>query len=246
MIAHIGGVGREADHLQVGERGLEGEGDHDRRGDGVPRHHDVVKRMTAAEHRPVLGMLGLVGPVVLAVEVDQLVREEELQLGVPQLVEHAVDRHVAHRGRRAEAGHPRLELAGLILRQRHGAVVQLEHAGPAFVGLFVELGARQCRLHRVGSRILLALDGHIFAVRDLVGLVEGLPLLDGDAVGIAHLGRKERLPRHVGGRPVGIPRNIVPLGTLEHRRHSDLPFAGHTGAPRRLAAAPATPAILMS
>ena len=145
-------------------------------------------------------------------------REEELQLGVPQLVEHAVDRHVAHRRRGAEARHPRLELAGLILGERHGAVVQLEHARPAFVGLVVELGARQRRLHRVRGRILLALDVHVFAVGDLVGLVEGLPLLGGDAVGIAHLGRKELLLRDVGGRPVGIPRDIVPLGAFEHRQ----------------------------
>ena len=138
MIAQVGGVGGEPDHLQVGERGLEGEGDHHGRRDGVPRHHDVVHRVAAAEHRPVLGVLGLVGPVVLAVEVDQLVREEELQLGVPHLVEHAVDRHVAHGGRRAEAGHPRLELAGLVLGERDGAVVQLEHARPALVGLLVE------------------------------------------------------------------------------------------------------------
>ena len=69
-----------------------------------------------------LGVLGLMRPVVLAVEVDQLVREEELQLRVPHLVEHAVDRHVAHRvSEGAEAGHPRLELAGLILGQGHGA-----------------------------------------------------------------------------------------------------------------------------
>ena len=158
------------------------------------------------------------GPVVLAIQVNQLVREEELQLGVPQLVEHAVDRHVAHRGRRAEARHPRLELAGLVLGQRHGAIVQLEHAGPALVGLVVELGARQRRLHRVGGRILLALDAHVLAVRDLVRLVESLPLLGGNAVGIAHLGWKQLLLRDVGGRPVGIPRDIVPLGALEHRR----------------------------
>ena len=219
VVAHVRGVGREPDHLEVGERGLEREGDHDRGGHGVAGHHDVVHRVAAAEHRPVPRVLRPVGPVILAVAAHQLVREVELELGVTQLVQHPVDGHVAHGRRRTEAGHPGLELAGLVFRQRHRAVVELQHARPALVGLIVELRPRQRRLHRIGGGILLALDVHVFPVGDLVGFVEGFPLGERNAVGIAHGGRKKRLPRDVGRGPVGVPRDVVPVRALEHCRH---------------------------
>ena len=67
--------------------------------------------------------------------------KEQLQLGVAQLVEHAVGGHIAHRRRGSEAHHARLELAGLIFGQGHGAVMQLEHAGPALIQSVMEFGA---------------------------------------------------------------------------------------------------------
>ena len=222
-IADVGGICRKTDHLDIRQAGLESEIQHDRRGDGITRHHHVVERMAAADCRPVVAALRLLRPVELPVERRKLVGKRELDLSVPQFVEHTEGRHVAHAGRPAEARHAGTGLPGLVLRQGDRRIVQLQEAEIGRVGLLVVFRALQRRAHRIGATVLLALDRDILAIGDLVGLVVGLPLRDRDAVGIAHFRREHLGLGNVGRRPVGGARQIVPFRAFEHCHLSTAP-----------------------
>ena len=215
VIAGLGRVCREPDELQVGEALLEGEVGHDRGADRVAGVLDVVERMAQADDDPVLGLRRLVRPVEHLVLLDEFVGEIHLDLAVAHLVEGAEGRHVAHPRRAAEARHPGEGRRRVELGEADRAEVQREQGLPVRRGVLEVVRARQRRLHRIGADVLVALGLDIVAVADLVGLVEGLPLLDRNPERIAELGREQLVLVDVAGRPVGRPREVVPIVHLK-------------------------------
>ncbi len=214
-VARLRRVRCETQELHVGEAGLEGEGQHHRDLGRASRHEEIVKGVARRDRRPFVGVIGLVRPVELAVLGRVFVREVELDLGVAVLVHHAEGGHVAHAGRPAEATHARLRAHRGVFAERDRAVMGFQDRAPAGIGVLVDARALERGLHRIGARVLLALDAHVFRIGRLVRLVVDVPLGHRHAHRAGHDVRKEVGLGDVFRRPVGGARDVVPFMAFE-------------------------------
>ena len=97
------------------------------------------------------------------------------------------------------------------------------------VSRLVEFRSRQGRFDRVCTGILLALKLDIFAVRNLEGLVVGLPLGHRNTERIALDGREKLFLGNELRRPIRRSCQIVPCASLEQCHFQLRPFHSATG-----------------
>ncbi len=153
-------------------------------------HHDVVEEVPGRDHGPFVGVVGLEGPVHLAVFGDVLVGEAELHLAVADFVQTAQRGHVAHARRPGETHHARLGAGGRVFAAGNRAVVSLHHRFPARIGVLEDAATLERGFHGVGPGVLVALDLDVFRVGLLVGLVVLFPGVLGQAEGARERGWK--------------------------------------------------------
>ena len=132
-VAGLQGVGRQRHELKVGEPGLECERQLDGQVHDVWGCHHAVEQVPRRERHPVVGVEGLLGPVVLRVLGDELVTEEGRDLRVPHLVELPERGHVAPGCVQAEPRHLQLAEDRGVLDQGDAAEVHLGGGLPALV-----------------------------------------------------------------------------------------------------------------
>ena len=221
-----------AQELQVGEAGLEGEGELDRRGHRIVGGEHVVEQVPGRDRAPLVGVQGLVRPVHPGLFVQQGIGEVGLDLAVPGLVQAAERGHVAPRGGPAEPAHPGLPDARQVLRDGDRPVVRDDRRLPARVELIEHPGPADHRVHRVHARVLAHLVVHVLGVGDLVRLVPAPPALGRDTVRVRQLLRPRLLLVHVGQGPVHVPGEVVPLGSSQSGHASSVhAVLGQVAAP---------------
>jgi hypothetical protein len=210
-VAGLHRVCGHAEELQVGEAGLEGERELDRHRYGVVRQEHVVEEVASGDDAPLVGVVGLVRPVELRLLGQGLVRDVRLQLTMTGLIESAEGRHVAPGRGAAEAGHAGLADAGLVLRDRDGAVVRDDGRTPAGLELVPDVGAVEDVVDGVHAGVLAGLVVHVLRVGDFVRLVPCPPVVGRHTEAVRQFRRESLVLRDVGQVPVHVTREVVPL-----------------------------------
>ena len=157
-------VGGERDELDVGEAVLDGQVRGQRRLDAVGAQHDVVEQVPDRDYRPLVGVERALRPVEPRVVLQQLVRESQVKLGMPGLVEHAEHAEVAPLGRWGEPAEPALHGDRHVLDHADAAHVQLRGGHVRRVELLVNPGPGQGIADRLDAGLLFPLDPDVVAV----------------------------------------------------------------------------------
>ena len=155
--------------------GLEHEVELDREVDGVGGEEHVVEQVACGENHPLVGVERLVGPVEVAVVGQQVVADQQRDLGVADLVQRAQGRHRPPGAVAPEAGHPQLGDRARVLRQGDRAVVELDQLNPAGVEVVEQAGLAERRAHTEHGGVLIPLIRDVLTVGRAVGLVPVAP-----------------------------------------------------------------------
>src|ERR1700722_3631816 len=242
MVVGAIGKGRHGHELQVGEARLEDEVELDGEVERVGREEHVVEKVACGENDPLVGVVGLVRPVEIAVVREQVAADQQRNLGMADLVERAEGRHHPPGAITAEPSHAQLGDRAGILRQSDRTVVKFDQLQPTRVEFVDQPWLRQCRTYSEDRRVFFPLISHIFPVGGAVGLAPALPGLMGQPWAAADLFRKEAVFIDVAGRPVDLARYVEPVVSSKYHfaasaisvSESD-PAAGSSGT-RSLAA----------
>ena len=116
-------IGRKGHELDVGKAMLNRQAGGDGGFHAVGIQHAVIEEIADRDDRPFIGVEGFLAPVEARVVLQQVVREGEVELGMADFVEHAVDAEIAPARRGREAAEARL----------HGDRHLLDEAGGAHV-----------------------------------------------------------------------------------------------------------------
>ena len=200
--------GRHGHELQVGEARLEHEVQLDRRVDGVGGEEHVIEQVPGREHHPLVGVKRLVGPVEVAVVGQQVVADQQRDLGVPDLIQRPQGGHRPPGAVAPEPGHPLLAHGGRVFRQGKRTVVELDQLNPPWVEVVEEVGLAERRAYTEHGGVLLPLIRDILTVSRAVDLVPVAPRLVRQPGTAADLLREELPLLDVAGCPVDLAREV--------------------------------------
>ena len=159
--------------------GLEHEVELDRQVDGIGGEEHVIEQVPGGENHPLVGVERLVGPVEVAVVGQQVVADQQRDLGMADLIERPQHRHRPPGAVAPEPGHPQLSDRARVLRQGDRTVVELDQLNPPRVQVVDQAGLAQRRPHPEHGGVLVPLGRDVLAVGRPVGLVPVAPRLCG-------------------------------------------------------------------
>src|ERR1700742_834149 len=246
MVVGAIGQGRYCHELQVGEARLEDEVELDGEVERVGREEHVVEKVACGENDPLVGVVGLVRPVEIAVVREQVAADQQRNLGMADLVERAEGCHHPPGAITAEPSHAQLGDRAGILSPSDRTVVKFDQLQPTRVEFVDQPWLRQCRTYSEDGRVFFPLISHILPVGGAVGLAPALPGLMGQPGAAADLFRKEAALIDVARGPVDLARYIEPVVSSKYHFAASAisvlesyaaPAAGSSGASSRAAPA---------
>jgi hypothetical protein len=175
-VADVVGERRETEELEIGEAGLEDEMRGDRELDRVRAEEKLVDEMACRDRDPVVRMVEAVRPVELGIVTQQIVQDEERDLGVPELVESAHGGGRAPRARSPEPRAPEIADDRRELGERERRSVELQRVEPHRIDSLPVLRSADGFADRVDRGVLPRLSLDILSVRRPVRLVPGPPI----------------------------------------------------------------------
>src|ERR1700753_3072442 len=117
----------------------------------------VSEQVAGSENHPLVGMERLVGPVEVTVVGQQVVADQQRDLGVADLAERPQGRPPPPRAVAPEAGHAQLGPRARVLHEGDRAVVELDQLNPSRVEVVEQMGLTERRAHTEHGGVLVPL-----------------------------------------------------------------------------------------
>src|SRR5215831_3649295 len=144
--------------------------------------------------------------------------EKEAKLAVADLIQRAQHGHVAPRSRQTKPRHSSFRHESRVFGQRYPTEMELCTRFPSLIQAAEDGRALKCRLDREGRSFLLALNGHVLGVADLVAFFPGAPCLARNFASSRLPFGKYGIVIGVRQRPVDVTYQVLPFFAF-HQSH---------------------------